>query len=86
MEAESWMVLVHDPIGPDPVSNAPRVEYQNLLGSNMLLGGFSFHCTILACDFPESTFSFPVSPVTIRVLVAATTKEITLWLVWILIS
>lgn len=86
MEAEIWMVLVHDPIGPDPVRNAPLVENQSLLGSNMLLGGFSFDCTILACDFPESTFSFPISPVTIRVLVTARTKEITLWIVWILIS
>ena len=80
------MVLVHDPIGPDPVRNAPRVENQSLLGRNMLLGGFRFDYTILACDFPVSTFSFPISPVTVRVLVAARTKEITLWIVWILIS
>ena len=82
-EAEGWMVLVHDPIGLDPVRNTPLVENQSLLGSNMLLGGFSFDYTILACDFPVSSLSCPISPVAICVLVTARTEEITLWVVWL---
>jgi len=81
VEAEIWMVLVYDPFGLDSIRNTILVENQSLLGSNMLLGRFSFDYTTLAGHFPVSSFSCPISPVTIYVLITARTKEITLWIV-----
>jgi len=82
-EAESWIVLMHDPIGLHSIRNATVVENQSFLRSNLLPCALSRDCTIPTSAFPVSGPSSPVSPLTFGVLVIATRKEITLWIIWL---
>jgi hypothetical protein len=75
MRSGSWVILVNDPMGPDPIRNTTFIEDQSLLCSNHVIGASSLDLPILTGDFPVAGLRRPVRPVTVGVLEITGTEE-----------
>jgi hypothetical protein len=71
-------VLVHDPVGLDPLGRAALVEDERLLDADALVGGAAADGLVGAGGLPVARSRRPVRPDSIRVLAVPRREEVPL--------
>ena len=71
----SWLILMYNPRGPDPISTTTYIEHQSLLCTNHIVGSSSLDVPILTGGFPVAFLGQPVRSVTVSELDFPGTKE-----------